>query len=791
MHKGLWIFHFLSQLSLVVSLCAALEVADLSLEEKVGQLLMVHFHGQEANEDASRLIQEAHVGGIIYYTWANGLASPSQVCDLSRGLQLIAAQTPHRLPLFIAADQEGGLVNRLKAGFTLFPGNYALGQTENWQWGEDSAWMIGQELRAVGVNVNLAPVVDVFSRASNPVIGIRSFSADPEKVVRWGQSMLKGYHKAGVLTALKHFPGHGDVQVDSHEALPRVEKSRTILEQVELVPFRALAKEADMIVTAHLLVPAIDEEQCVTFSQKAVEQLLRKELNFSGLIVTDSLAMQGILNQCPSIEEAALKSLKAGHDLILLGGKQLLASQNGFEITLEDVLRIHRFLVDAVKQGHFSEERLDQSVQRILNLKQRKGLFQEIHAEKTFDSSVHADLAGQIAQKALRLEKGQQWLPLALPTQKVLLVAPSCLQEELQQTAWTFLGTQHQVFYFKNLNLDADALQQIEEATAGVSICVYFSYNIWKYPAEQKLFHLLKRRVPLTVAVGVRDPQDQLFLTEADVLLLTFSPVSCALQAAYDYLTGGNSQNNQNVVHLSSALAQQIGLQIWQNECGRKYDGLTTWNQGEEFASLGIGHFIWYPENTSKIFQESFPDLLLFLKMQGVVLPAWLEHAKGCPWRKREDFQAAQNQQALRELRLLLVQHIDLQTLFMVQRLQRALPSFLARIPVDKRAHIRFQFQRLAHTPAGIYALLDYLNFKGEGLTYQERYHGQGWGLLQVLEGLQGTQIGRPAVEEFVVKAKEMLMLRVEHAPPERKEGRWLKGWFNRLDTYTYFAFKE
>ncbi len=791
MYRGRWIFHFLSQLSFMVSLYATLEVADLSLEEKVGQLLMVHFHGQEDNEEARCLIQEAHVGGIIYYTWANGLTGPLQVRELSRGLQLMANQTSHRLPLFIAVDQEGGLVNRLKAGFTVFPGNYALGQTENWQWGEDSAWMTGQELQAVGVNVNLAPVVDVFSRSSNPVIGIRSFGADPEKVARWGQYMLKGYHKAGVLTALKHFPGHGDTQVDSHEALPRVEKTRAALEQVELVPFRTLAKEADMIMTAHLFVPAIDEEQIVTFSQKAVEQLLRKELNFSRVIVTDSLAMQGVLSQSLSLEEAALKSLEAGHDVILLGGKQLLASQNGFEITLEDVLKIHHFLVEAVKQGRLSEERLNQSVQRILDLKQRGGLFREAQPETTFDSSVHADLAAQIAQKALRLEKGQQWLPVNLSTQKILLVAPSCLQGELQQTAWTFPGTHHQVFYFKNLNLDAETLQQIEEATAGVSTCVYFAYNVWKYPAEQKLFHFLKRQVPLTIAIGVCDPQDQLFLAEADVLLLTFSPVSCALQAAYDYLTGGNSQNNQNVVHLPPALAQQIGLQIWQNECGRKYDGLTTWNQGEEFASLGIGHFIWYPENVPKIFQESFPELLLFLKTQGVILPAWLEQAKGCPWRKREDFQAAQNQQALRELRLLLVQNIDLQTLFMVQRLQRALPSFLTRIPVDKRAHIRFQFQRLAQTPAGIYALLDYLNFKGEGLTYQERYKGQGWGLLQVLERLQGTQIGRSAVEEFVVKAKEMLMLRVEHAPPERKEGRWLKGWFNRLDTYTYFAFKE
>lgn len=791
MNRGWWVFNFLSQMYLFVSLLAAVEVSDLSLEEKVGQLLMVHFHGQEANEDARRLIQEAHVGGIIYYRWSNGLISPQQVRNLSQGLQQLARQTAHQVPLLIATDQEGGLVNRLKEGFTTFPGNYALGQTENWQWGEESAWMMGQELKAVGICLNFAPVVDVFSRPSNPIVGIRSFGSDPEKVARWGQCVLRGYHKAGVLTALKHFPGHGDVQVDSHEALPYVTKQRAELEQVELIPFRTLAKDADLVMTAHLSVPALDEEHCVTFSKKAVENLLRKELNFSGVVATDSLAMQGALSQCASVEEAALKSLEAGHDLLVLGGKQLLTSQDGFEITVEDVIKLHRFLVDAVKQGILSQERLDQSVQRILDLKQRDGLFQETYSEKSFDFSAHAALAEQIAQKALRFEKGQQWLPLALQTQKILLVAPLCLQEELRQTAWGSLGLNHKALYFKDINQDSEVFQQIEEAMADASICVYFSYNVWKYPAAQKLFQIIKKQVPLTVAVGVRDPQDQLFLADADVLLFTFSPVPCALQAAYDYLSGDSRQNKRNSVPLSSELAQQIGLQIWQNECGRKYEGLTTWNQGEEFASLGIGHFIWYPENASKIFQESFPDLLSFLKAQGVSLPVWLEQAKGCPWRTREDFQAAQNQKALQELRQLLVQHIDLQILLMVQRLQRALPTLLTHVPADKQAHIRFQFHRLADTPAGVYALLDYLNFKGEGITYQERYQGQGWGLLQVLERLQGIQSGQPAVEEFVARAKEMLMLRVEHAPPERKEARWLKGWFNRLDTYIYFTFKE
>lgn len=235
---------------------------------------------------------------------------------------------------------------------------------------------------------------------------------------------------------------------------------------------------------------------------------------------------------------------------------------------------------------------------------------------------------------------------------------------------------------------------------------------------------------------------------------------------------------------LSPELAQRLGQQIWQNECKGSYEGLTSWNAGEEFASLGIGHFIWYPEGRQGSFKETFPALLAFFKTQGVRLPVWLERAKGCPWRSKEAFEQARDKKRLSTLRQLLAEHVDLQILFMVQRLQRALPILISQLPQEQHAHVTFQFDRLAHTTAGLYALLDYLNFKGEGIKPQERYQGQGWGLLQVLEHIQGTEPGQSALQEFVQAAKEVLALRVEHAPPERKEGRWLKGWYNRLDTY-------
>jgi hypothetical protein len=249
----------------------------------------------------------------------------------------------------------------------------------------------------------------------------------------------------------------------------------------------------------------------------------------------------------------------------------------------------------------------------------------------------------------------------------------------------------------------------------------------------------------------------------------------------------GWSIHSPLALSLTPELSQKIGLQIWLNECGGKVEGLTTWNDREEFASLGIGHFIWYPPHEARLFNETFPDLLKLFRLNQVKLPDWLETAQGCPWHSRQDFQSAQQMNELQELRDFLAKHVDLQILYMTQRLQQALPLLLQFTSPDQRAHVTFQFYRLAHTPAGLYALLDYLNFKGEGTSPREAYQGVKWGLLQVLEGLQGTEVGQAANAEFVKVAKEVLSRRVDNSPANRQETRWLKGWFNRLDTYQKF----
>lgn len=499
---------------------------QLSIEEKVGQLLMVHFHGKEVNEEAKRLIEELHVGGIIYYSWANGLTDPKQVAALSRDLQKMS----HPLPLLIGVDQEGGVVNRLKRGSTLFPSPYALGLTGKYSWGKEAAKVIGKELNAVGIGINFAPVADVFTNRDNPVIGIRSFSSDPEQVAIWTSLFLEGFREEGVIGTLKHFPGHGDSATDSHITLPVIKKTREELDRCELLPYRFNANKAGAIMTAHLMVPSLDAEHCATFSKKIVEDLLRKELNFQGVVITDSFAMEGILAQAPSLEEGVLRSIEAGHDLVLLGGKQLLSTQKGFEFTVDDIVRVHRYLVQAVQSGRLSEKRIDESVSRIISLKKREGV------EKTTLEQVGRPeslaLSSKIAKKALHLAKGGQLLPLSIQKEPIALIVPEFLKEELEETSWGHLGSMAKIITFNQ----KDENVSIGEEFKNCSTCIFFASQMKQFPAQQKLLAQLRHRFPVLFVIAVRDPVDGDFLSSADGLLFTYGFAPSSLQAAFNYL---------------------------------------------------------------------------------------------------------------------------------------------------------------------------------------------------------------------------------------------------------------
>jgi len=220
---------------------------------------------------------------------------------------------------------------------------------------------------------------------------------------------------------------------------------------------------------------------------------------------------------------------------------------------------------------------------------------------------------------------------------------------------------------------------------------------------------------------------------------------------------------------LSAAQMERVGRRIWQNECGGTVAGLTSWNGGENFASLGIGHFIWYPAGQRGPFEESFPPLMAFFQQRGVAVPGWATGA--CPWGTKAAFEAEKNGPRLTEMRTLLARTTGLQTEFIVQRLGRAAAGMGGRA--------KAAYDALSATPEGMFCLIDYVNFKGEGTNPKERYNGQGWGLMQVLEDMQG---GTPA--HFAEAAKRVLSRRVANSPPARGEQRWLAGWHNRCDGY-------
>ena len=240
-----------------------------------------------------------------------------------------------------------------------------------------------------------------------------------------------------------------------------------------------------------------------------------------------------------------------------------------------------------------------------------------------------------------------------------------------------------------------------------------------------------------------------------------------------------------DAVTLSKAQAEAIGRKIWKNECNGTISGLTSWNQGEDFASLGIGHFIWYPEGKEGPFEESFPKLIAFLSNHGARLPEWLNLADhpDCPWRSRAEFLQAENSPRMKQLRQFLTETIGLQSQFLVERLEHSLPKMLAEAAPADRSLVEKNFLRLTESPGGCYALVDYVNFKGEGVLHSERYHGQGWGLLQVLEQMRPEN--HDPVEAFSRSAALVLRRRIRNSPPERHESRWLQGWLNRVNSYT------
>lgn len=264
--------------------------------------------------------------------------------------------------------------------------------------------------------------------------------------------------------------------------------------------------------------------------------------------------------------------------------------------------------------------------------------------------------------------------------------------------------------------------------------------------------------------------------------LLLLVSVGCA--TSQNQTSAQQSVRGQRI-QLPPQDAAAIGRKIWKNECGGTVAGLTSWNTGEDFASLGIGHFNWYVPGRRGPFDESFPKLIEYMKARQVSMPPWLAGVRGCPWPNRNAFLAAQNTAQMEELRKFLAGTVSIQTDFIVLRLEQSLPKMTAATSgKGDQARLRSNFYKVAQSRSGVYALIDYVNFKGEGVKKEERYRGQGWGLRDVLLEMRETGGGPGAAAEFSEAAKRVLQRRVSNSPPQRNEARWLNGWMSRCESY-------
>lgn len=281
------------------------------IRRRVGQMFMIGFDGKTMTDDLKKMITDYYVGGIILFE--RNVESPEQIADLTNTIQSLSPKTP----LFIAVDQEGGRVKRLHAPFTDFGKPELLTKLDSPKLCFDVGFAMAQELRAVGINYNLAPVVDINTNPENPIIGDRAYSSDPELVAKIASGFIRGLQRGGVVACAKHFPGHGDTTVDSHEALPKVTHTIERLKSTEWLPFERVIKNGvESVMTAHILNPNIDDKFPATLS-KVTMQFLRTQLRFGRVIITDDLEMKSISDHY-AIEDATNKAIDAGADIILI-----------------------------------------------------------------------------------------------------------------------------------------------------------------------------------------------------------------------------------------------------------------------------------------------------------------------------------------------------------------------------------------------------------------------------------------------------------------------------------------
>ncbi|MFF7127500.1 glycoside hydrolase family 3 N-terminal domain-containing protein [Streptomyces sp. NPDC008240] len=529
-------------------------ISRMSLEEKVGQLFVMRVYGHSATapdqadidanlkelgvRTAAELIEKYRVGGIIYFTWAHNTRDPRQIADLSNGIQQASLELPRGLPLLIATDQEHGIVCRVGKPATLFPGAMAIGAGRSRSDARTLGRISGAELRAMGINQDYSPDADVNVNPANPVIGVRSFGADPDAVAALVAAEVGGYQTSRVAATAKHFPGHGDTAVDSHTGFPVITHSRDLWEKLDAVPFRAaIAAGIDSIMTAHIQFPALDDSgDPATLSHPILTGILRGELGYDGVVVTDSLGMEGVRTKYGD-ERVPVLALKAGVDQLL--------NPPSIDVAWHAVL-------NAVRDGELTETRLDESILRILRLKAHLGLLDGAYVprsavDRTVGTASHLATADRIAERTTTLLVNEDdVLPLDPRTQHRILVvgadpaSPSGTTgppTSVLATALTELG-----FAATALSTgtapSATTIAKAVAAARDADAVVVGTYNVTAGSTQQTLAEQLLATGTPVVAVAIRNPYDVAQLPSAKAYLATYSWTDVELRAAARVIAG-------------------------------------------------------------------------------------------------------------------------------------------------------------------------------------------------------------------------------------------------------------
>lgn len=522
-------------------------LARMNLEQKVGQLFVQNVYGSDATTPDDRnvplygvaspaeVVRKYHLGGVIYFAWTDSVQNPDQIVALSNGLQdaaLSSGQGRSRLeiPLQIAIDQEGGLVTRIGPPATQFPGAMALGAGRSTDDARLAADIIATELIAMGVNTNFAPVCDVNVNPLNPVIGTRSFSSDPGLAAEMAAAQVLGFQDdGGVAASAKHFPGHGDTDTDSHIAFPIITHTREEWETLDAPPFQAAIDAGiDMIMTAHLAFPALDDSgDPATLSHPILTGLLREELGFEGVIVTDALNMQGVRDLYGDAE-VAVRALLAGADQLLMTPAMDEA---------------YAAVIDAVESGRISRSELDAKVTRVLSLKYRRGIVGDPYADADDVDSVvgieeHLVAADAITDRTTTVIRNDDGvLPVAVDGTAVLVTGYG---EATTATIGNALTERGAVVtrVVTGTTPSAALIAQAVAAAAGVGLVVVTTMNASGNAAQQQLVAALRATGTPVVVLAVRNPYDINALGDAPTNVATYSYSPIALESAVRVLVG-------------------------------------------------------------------------------------------------------------------------------------------------------------------------------------------------------------------------------------------------------------